>query len=334
MTNDPKQTAAKFGSMGGKKRAEVLSSDDRKEIARLAAVTRWGLPKATHGGEREIGGYSIPVFNLPDDVRVISERGFLAIIGAKGRGDFGGHRIPKILADPVIKSFFSKDVLVAIEEPIKFLNTTNTVTFGYKAEVLKDFCIGFSKAKNSGALKTRAQWRYAEYCEMLLYAFAEMGIKAWIDEATGYQKIRARDALNKILEKYIADHWAKWAKTFPDEFYEQIYRLKKLPYDPENVKRPGFIGRVTTDIVYSRLAPGVLDELQKINPVIPETKRRKRKHFQWLTHDFGSPRLKEHISNVVFTMKQHSSWDAFYRHLQRAAPKLHETAEFDFGDDF
>jgi hypothetical protein len=329
----PHQTAADLGSLGGKKRAEVLSPDDRKAIAQKAAAARWGLPKATHAGEREVGGYTIPVFNLPNDMRVISERGFLAIIGAKGRGDTGGHRLLKILADPVIRSFFSKDVLVAIESPIKFMNLTNTITRGYSADVLKDFCIGFSKAKSKGALKTQIQMRYAEYCETLLYAFADMGIKYWIDEATGFQKTRARDALNKILEKYISDHWAKWAKTFPDDFYEQIYRLKKLPYDPDNVKRPGFIGRVTTDIVYARLAPGVLEELQRINPVLPETKRRKHKFFQWLTHDFGSPKLKEHISNVVFTMKQHTEWDSFYRRLQRAAPRLHETAEFDFGDD-
>ena len=39
------------------------------------------------------------------------------------------------------------------------------------------------------------------------------------------------------------------------------------------------------DIVYSRLGPGVLDELEKRNPVIGEKKRRLAKHTQWLTED-------------------------------------------------
>jgi hypothetical protein len=320
-------------SKGGKKRADSLSPEERTEIASLGAAARWSLPKATHEGEREVAGYTIPVYNLPGDLRYISERGFLAIIGAKGRGAPGGHRLRQIIGAPVVKSFFSDKLVAAIESPVKFLSTTNSTVSGYTAETLKDFCISFSKAKNKGAIRTSVQIRYAEYCEALIYAFAEMGINYWIDEATGFQKQRARESLNKILEKYIANHWAKWAQTFPDEFYEHIYRLKKLPYDPDNVRRPGFIGRLTTDIVYARLAPGVLDELQKKNPVLPDTKRRRHKHHQWLTHDFGVPKLKEHIGNVIFTMKQHNEWSSFYRRLQRGSPKLHETAEFDFGDD-
>ena len=90
---------------------------------------------------------------------------------------------------------------------------------------------------------------------------------------------------------------------------------------------------MTTDIVYARLAPGVLADLEKKNPVLEESKRRSRKHHQWLTRDYGHPKLREHLTNVTFMMKGNTKWDAFYRHLQRAAPKLHETAEFDFGDD-
>ncbi len=265
--------------------------------------------------------------------RLRHKTGFLAIIGAKGRGNTGGHRLLRIVSDPIIKSFFSDKVLLAIGRPIAFLSTTNVLTYGYEDEVLHDFCIAFAKAKSARALKTEAQFRYASYCEILLYAFARAGIAAWIDEATGFQKDRARDALHRILEKYIADKWATWSKTFPDEFYENIYRLKGMPYDPDKAQRPGFIGRVTTDIVYARLAPGVLDELQRKNPVFDETKRRKRKHHQWLTRDFGHPRLKEHISNLTFLMSGATRWDGFYRALQRAAPKLHETAEFDYGDD-
>lgn len=324
---------------GGIARAKALTPEKRKEIARKGAIAKQkivaekDLPRASHSGERELDGYTIPVHNLSDGRRVISERGFLAIIGAKGRGATGGHRLLRILADPIIKSFFSEEILAAIGEPIPFLSKTNTLTYGYEDKILHKFCISFSKAKNSRALKTEVQLRYASYCETLLYAFAELGIAGWIDEATGFQRERARDALHRILEKYIADHWARWAKTFPDEFYEHIYRLRKLPYDPDKVQRPGFIGRVTTDIVYARLAPGVLEELQKKNPVIPATKRRRHKHFQWLTEDYGNPKLKEHIGKVIFLMSSHTSWDSFYRRLQRASPKLHETAEFDFGDD-
>lgn len=326
---------------GGLNRAANLSPDERREIAKKGAEARWSrgsksnssLPTTIKWGEREVGGYTIPVFNLSTGDRVLSERGFLYVIGAKGRGSTGGHRIAAILKESIISSLFSKELLMAIENPIRFLNESNKETFGYRSHVLKDFCIGFSKAKNAGALKTEVQFRYASNCETLLYAFAQAGIDAWIDEATGYQADRARDAIDQIIKKYIAPSYFEWVKTFPDEFFEQIYKLKKWRYDPNKAARPGHVAHLITDIVYARLAPGVLDELQKRNPVIESTKRRKKKHHQWLTRDHGHPKLKEHISNITFMMRGASSWDGFYRNLQRAAPKQNETPEFNFGDD-
>jgi hypothetical protein len=297
-------------------------SDDNAEIE---------LPFAVAAGERIVSGFSIPVYNLNNGLRVFSERGFLAIIGAKGRGSTGGHRLLSILADPIIKPFFSKKVLAAIEKPIVFLTDVKTHSRGYPAEILKDFCAGFVSAREAKALRTPTQLRYASYCQALILAFAEMGINYWIDEATGFQDHRVRDDLHRILEKYIGDEAQRWSKTFPDEFYEEMCRLKGWQFTVEFLARkPSVVGHYTNDIVYSRLAPGVLDTLREKNPVIDGS--RARKHHQWLTEDHGHPRLKEHISNVIFLMKGTTEWGAFHRALQRSAPRLHETAEFDFGD--
>ncbi len=291
------------------------------------------LPYAIASGEREVHGLSLPVFNLSNGLRVFSERGFLAIIGAKGRGTTGGHRLARILADPVLKAFFSKEVLMAIEQPIRFLTESKVEAIGYSAETLKDFCAGFVLAREAKALRTETQLRYASHCQTIILAYAEMGINYWIDEATGYQDRRTRDELNKILEAYIEDDAHRWSKTFPDEFYQEICRLKGWEYTPEFLKRkPSVVGHYTNDIVYSRLAPGVLEALREKNPVIDESGNRRRKHHQWLTEDFGHPKLREHISNVIFLMKGTTRWDSFHRALQRSAPRLYETAQFDFDD--
>jgi hypothetical protein len=325
---------------GGNERAKKLSPEERKAIASKAAIARWGekssenkedLPRASHMGEREIGGISIPVFNLQDGRRLISERGFLSIIGAKGRGKSGGHRIAQILADNLIKSFFSNKILVAIANPIQFLTPTGNLAFGYEAEILAAFCLSFVKAKNAGILKTVVQKRYGKYCEDIVHAYAVLGIVGWIDEATGYQNERTRDALHKILEKYLLPHWATWASTFPDEYYEQIFRLRGWTYDPSSLARPGVLGHITNDIVYSRLAPGVLGSLRKKNPVLVNG-RRARKHHQWLTQDYGHPKLKSHIDNLIFLAKGFDSWRSFHIHLKKAAPRLNDQAEFDFDD--
>ena len=82
---------------------------------------------------------------------------------------------------------------------------------------------------------------------------------------------------------------------------------------------------IPNDIVYARLAPGVLAELQRINPVLPEKKRRQHKHHQWLTTDIGHPELQQHLWAVVALMRAASSWNIFQQSLNRAFPKPHKT---------
>lgn len=61
-------------------------------------------------------------------------------------------------------------------------------------------------------------------------SFAKVGIIAVIDEVTGYQGIRPQQALQAYLEKLIRKELAAWAKKFPDEFYENIYKLEGWPW--------------------------------------------------------------------------------------------------------
>jgi hypothetical protein len=74
------------------------------------------------------------------------------------------------------------------------------------------------------------------------------------------------------------------------------------------------------------LAPGVLTELKKVNPITPKGFR-KHKHFQHLTEDIGHPKLREHIASINALMKASTSWNNFYRMVQRALPKQAQTTE-------
>ena len=58
---------------------------------------------------------------------------------------------------------------------------------------------------------------------------SRVGIIALVDEATGYQDVRARDALAKILEEYIAKELRKWVRTFPPDFYKEMFGAHKQP---------------------------------------------------------------------------------------------------------
>ena len=150
-----------------------------------------------------------------------------------------------------------------------------------------------------------------------------IGITALIDEATGFQRDRAKDALAKILEQYIAKELRGWTSTFPVDFYEQIFRLHNWWFDPKNLKRPSVIGHYTNDFVYARLAPGVLDELRARTPMVDG--RRKNKLFQWLTGDVGDPRLRAHLDGIVRLMRGSDSWEEFKQFANRFYPRLSKT---------
>jgi len=76
----------------------------------------------------------------------------------------------------------------------------------------------------------------AERSRVFLNIFAKIGIIALIDEATGYQEVRDKNALQEILDKYLRKEYAAWAKRFPDEFYIEMFRLKGWKW--KGMKKP------------------------------------------------------------------------------------------------
>src|SRR4029434_4707978 len=119
----------------------------------------------------------------------------------------------------------------------------------------------------------------AKRCDILLRGLHVVGIVALIDEATGFQVVRTRDALQVILRTFISEELVKWAKTFPDEFYTELFRLRGIQRSEFTSKRPLYIGHITNDIIYDRLAPEVRKELQALTPR-DKKGRRKHKFFQ------------------------------------------------------
>jgi hypothetical protein len=54
----------------------------------------------------------------------------------------------------------------------------------------------------------------AAKCEILVRGFARMGIHRACDEATGFQRDRAKNALAKILEDFVAKGTATLGENF------------------------------------------------------------------------------------------------------------------------
>lgn len=312
---------------GGHARAKALTREQRREIARKGASARWNgtFPKATHTGELKIGITDIPCAVLQDGTRILTQWGFLRAIGRSGRPAAGrGSSIEKVapfLDLDNLKPYISSE-LADSTKPIIFRLPSGNRAYGYRAELLPKVCEVYLQARDDSVL-LQTQEKFARACEILMRGLAHVGIVALVDEATGYQEIRDRLALQSILDAYLRQELAAWAKRFPDEFYQQIFKLRTWHWRGMKVNRPQVVAKWTNDIVYERLAPGILEDLQSRNPV--ENGRRRGRHHQWLTGDVGHPALAQHLHAVIALMKASDSWDQFKRMLDRVYPKQGQT---------
>lgn len=296
--------------------------------------------EALHGSPDHplrIGAIEIPCYVLEDGKRVLVQAGMLnALDLSQGTADkrVEGNRLTKFVETKGLSGTVSEDLIKAISNPIKFRTPKGQDAYGYEAIILADLCEAVLQARELGGLHHQ-QKRIAKQCEILARGFMRVGIVALVDEATGYQEVRDRQALEKILDRFIAKELARWAKQFPDEFYKQMFRLRGWEYKPESQKRAGVIGTYTNDLVYARLAPGVLEELrQKSTTTVEEEQRKSKPHYhRWLTEDIGQPELRSHLAAVIALMKASTNWNVFMRLMDRALPKFTDARQLEMFDD-
>ncbi|MGA7565156.1 MAG: P63C domain-containing protein, partial [Terriglobales bacterium] len=320
-TEAAKALSALGASKGGVARANALTPEQRSEIARTAGAARWGMEgvvRATHGSPERplrIGDWEVTCYVLEDGRRVISQRGLQTAIGmSTSGGSNGAHRTAKFIEKIEHRLNVDNDLSVRMKNPILLVPPTGGLrAYGYEATTLIDVCELILKARDTKGGLLPSQEKYATAADIVIRAFAKVGIIAVIDEVTGYQDVRAKDALAKILEAFIAKELRKWVSTFPVDYYKELFRLRgwKFPQLPKDQrKRPVIVGKITNDVVYDRLAPGVRSELYRLTPR-DEKGRLKHKLFQRLTHDVGHPKLREHLASVTTLMKASDSWDQF-----------------------
>ena len=330
------------GRKGGRRRAEILPPDRRSEIARQAAMSRWaeeGKPQpilAKYGGidrPLKIDDIEIPCYVLADGTRLLAQRGLQGGIGLSlGGGKSGARRIAELMDGLSEKGIDVRGLVARANSPIRFIPPHGgNPADGYEATILPDICAVLIEAQQQGKLGKNRE-HLAIRAAQLQHGFATVGIIALVDEATGYQDFRQRDALAKILERFVAKELRPWVKTFPADFYKQIYRLNEWPYT-DSAGRPGVIGHWTNNIIYKRLAPGVWEELKRLTPRTPSGYY-KNKLFQRLTEDVGHPKLREHLVGVVMLMKYSPNWKVFMDRLDMEYPQWGKNYLLPFPDDY
>jgi hypothetical protein len=324
---------ATAGAIGGKKRAERLSPDERSAIASAAARARWSpsnsdMPRATHSGILKIGDAEIPCYVLENGERILSTRGIMKSLGRTWRGrKYAGTQYPVFLEANNLKPFLP-NALDPVLVPRIFRTDKGAVGEGFKAEILPVICEGYLKARDDDAL-TRTQYDVARKCEILTRGLSRVGVIALVDEATGYQEARARDDLHKILEAYIAKELLPWTKRFPDEFFKEMFRVWGWPWPPASYRGPQgprYAGKLVRQVIYENLPPGVLDRLDEVSPPDEKWQRRSRLS-QALTESIGQPHLDKLVAQITMLFRLSDDPDSFWRHYRRAFPRRGDQIE-------
>lgn len=274
------------------------------------------LKVAIYSGSLPIGDIEIDCAVLEDGTRVLSERAVHRAFGSK-RGGSHWRRVkanpdsvslPSFISATNLSPFINDDLEKALTTPISYTASAGgTAANGIKAEMLPEICGVYLRARREGRLHP-SQEQMALQAEILMEAFAKVGIVALVDEATGYQKQRGHDALRLLLSKYIAEGLQKWIKTFPDSFFAELDRL----YDnaPTSAhSRPQYYGHFINRYVYDPIENGyVKAELNRLN--IDEKGKRRAKFHQWLA-DEGRSMLIHQIGRVHGLMEMCNDIDYF-----------------------
>ncbi len=266
------------------------------------------LPIALYSGVLPIGGVELDCAVLQDGTRVLSERAVHRAFGSKRGGSHwlrvkanpDGANLPSFLSANNLAEFIPPDLGAALIEPVRYqIGVGGVVANGIRAELLPDICGVWLAARRDDAL-VPSQEHLAKQSEILMQAFAKVGIVALVDEATGYQLDRKHDALRLLLNKYIAEGLQKWLHTFPDSFFAELDRLYGNPKTSAK-SRPQYYGHFINRYVYDPIENGyVKAELDKLN--ITDLGKRRARFHQWLT-DEGRTILTRQIGRVEGIME-------------------------------
>ena len=285
----------------------------------MSKIENSHIGKVTHQGKWKVyDGLEIECYVTDKGIRLLSLRGTARALDINGNG---GRALLRNLQSKWIQPYLSDQlkewILWATNEKIKQID----VLFGpaiipFKASLFVDICKAYIAANNDKALSESLMRTYYRLI-LLMTAFAKTGIDAMVDSITGYKEDNRKEELLKILKIYISEEFLEWTKIFPEEFYEQIFRLKKWgSFQKAGQKMPQVVGFYTNDIVYERLPDKVLVELKK-KVKKSENGNNLVKLHQGLSKDYGVLHLERHLIAVIALMKASTCWEHFLEMLDK-----------------
>lgn len=289
--------------------------------------------KSKYEGVLKIGNADLEVAVLENGQRIITQAAVFKAFDRPARGNSRLIGIPTFMDAKNLQPYVNDEAIQLLTK-VEYIDIHGGVQQGFDCKILPMVCDLYLKAREDNVL-TPNQYQTARKAEALVRSLAKVGIVALVDEATGYykDKERAKDELQNFLNKFLSEEASKWVKTFNDQFFEDLYRMHNWSWT-KTAKRPGIVGKWINDIVYERIGPMILKELQNRNPKNDNGNRR-YKHHQLLSSDMGKPRLQQHLEALhALAVVSNYNWGAFMRNIDKAYPKQYQELDLFFDEDY
>lgn len=311
-------------SAGGIARAKALTPNERRSIARQAAIARWKavdgeIPKAINQGGLTIGEIEFDCYVLSDRRRVINKRAMAKALGMKSAG---GNVFLRAMGRKGLGSVIPDALRQRLESPIVFTALAGEEAHGYEGSDLVEVCDAIWQARREGKLAP-SQEALGLQAEIIIRSAAKVGIAALIDEATGFYKDKRKDEYRELFKEFIREEFGKWQQEFPPQFFDIWYRLYGLKRGAGS-RHPQFFGKLIRKYIYAPLANSngaILEMLDEKNPVVYANGGRRYKMFQFLTDQIGRDAFRAHLWQVVGIGMASRSKEGFERNFNAAFPQ-------------
>lgn len=310
-------------AIGGIARAQKLSPERRREIAQIAAKARWENPNPNiyyiRDGVLEIGELQLECYVLNDKRRVFHKRGMARALGMKSQG---GNVFMRTINRKGLGSVIPEKLRKALDNPVIIKGITGDPAHCYEGTVFIEVCDAIWEAKKQNKLSSTQEY-LARQAEIIVRSSAKVGIVALIDEATGYIKDKAREEYRELFREFIRNECRGWEQEFPDQLFDAMYNLYKLPRKTKN-RHPQFFGHWIRKYIYAPLANSngaILEMLDEKNPVVYASGGRRYKMFQFLTETVGMSALRAHLWQIVGIANATKTKEAFDKGFRKAFPQ-------------
>lgn len=310
MKKDSKQ------SKGGKARAEKLTPERRKEIARNAAIVKNGGYKALYKGNfKEVFGFDIECYVLNDTnhTAVISQRGMAQALSLKGGG---GTAFQRLLSGKILNTYIGPDIIEKATHPIVFKSNSDgpgVTVHGFDVTLLIDVCKAIETAASEDKL-TANQANTIKASRLILAASAKLGIKELVYKLAGYNS--TKEEVIAAFRQYILEEARKWSKEFPDDLYGEWQRLYKIPV-PERGRNWEHY-HLTLKHIYIPLAKSNGRLLTLLKEAKKESQGKKYDKLHQFLNEVGLTALRAHIWQVVGIAKTSQSKEEYEKRFSLA----------------